>query len=274
MVKYLSDIFSKQESGVKRLLKPVLWLWLAGASLPGWADEACLLLAETYYEQIFCELKALGQGGKLPAFYDFRRNDEMTQALLLKRPAAKVGVGLAMPVRQKTEMPAPQKAEQFMSTVQDGACRLEGISLHCSDSHYRLVANKGNDQLPPGVLGDANRMGIPDQPGRMNGGQQLDYLRLSYRQYLSKMLEIGLGGSTFSFRKFVYLYEDVTSRGLDFRQRFETMFGFLKKDKRNMSVSERLPDIGNLKAASCEPLDEGLAVCDGGYKNLVFIAAD
>ena len=261
---------------MKKLFNQVLWLWLAGASLPALGDDACLLLAETYYEQIFCELKALGQGKKLPAFYDFRRNDEMTQALLLKRPAAKVGVSLAMPVRQKTAMPAVlvQKAKQVSSADPVSACRLEGISLYCGENHYRLVANKGNDRLNPGALGDGNRMDIPGPQGALNGAKQLEYLRLSYRQYLAKMLEIGLGGSTFSFRKFVYLYEDVTSRGLDFRQRFETMFGFLKKDKQNMSVSERLPDIDNLQTPDCEPLDERLAVCDGGYKNLVFIAAD
>ena len=45
------------------------------------ADRFCFTYAENYYEQIYCEVQASGQGKDLPGFYDFRRNDEMMQAL-------------------------------------------------------------------------------------------------------------------------------------------------------------------------------------------------
>ncbi|TNF08837.1 MAG: hypothetical protein EP323_00985, partial [Gammaproteobacteria bacterium] len=161
---------------MKRLLKQVLWLWLAGASLPGLGDETCLLLAETYYEQIYCELKALGQGNKLPAFYDFRRNDELTQALLLKRPTAKLGIELAMPVRTKASVAVlPKSPAQSGSSSPDSVCRLDGPSLYCGDSHYRLVGNKGNGKLREGVLGSGNRMEIPVQRNALTEQKKLEY---------------------------------------------------------------------------------------------------
>ena len=52
------------------------------------AVSKCFVHAETYYEQIYCEIKEQGKGKALPAFVDFRKNNEVTQALLLKRDAA------------------------------------------------------------------------------------------------------------------------------------------------------------------------------------------
>ncbi|MEH6529416.1 MAG: hypothetical protein V7718_05685, partial [Porticoccus sp.] len=64
------------------------------------AENFCLLLAENYYEQLYCEVKAMGQGRRLPSLLDFRRNNELTQAMLLKRPAAKVGIEVVLPKRE------------------------------------------------------------------------------------------------------------------------------------------------------------------------------
>ncbi|MEZ5529780.1 MAG: hypothetical protein R3E57_07580 [Porticoccaceae bacterium] len=263
------------------------WLigwWLSVLPAMGWSDEFCLLLAENYHEQLYCELRGMGQGGDLPPLLDFRRNDSMTQALILKRPAARVGIDVVLPKLPPRILPVPAVPEKRLDVQSPASaesprgnltCRLEGVELHCGADRYRLVGNRNNRHLADGVLDSDNRMDIPALPDGREKPQGLGvYLVRAYRQYLEKMMEIGLGGSTFSYRKFVYLFEDVTARGLDFSGRFETMFGFLKQDKRRLSVSEQLPDISRLSPDTCEQLDQTLAVCDAGRKNYLFRRAD
>ena len=260
---------------VRKTLLMVLIGLFGMFSISSQADEFCLLLAENYHEQLYCELQALGQGQGLPPLRDFRRNDSLTQALLLKRPAARVGINVTVPKRTVTPPPsildnvtAPRLSGRDDS---DAVCQLEGVILQCGDNRYRVVGNQANSRLPAGVLDGSNKMNIPFSPkGSAERSALTAYLARAYRQYLTKMLEIGLGGSTFSFRKFIYLFDDVTARGLDFSERFETMFGFLKQDKQRISVNERLPDIANLDASYCEQLDDAMAVCDGGRKNYLF----
>ncbi|WP_461521315.1 hypothetical protein [Porticoccus sp.] len=260
---------------VRKMLCVLLLGLVGGVSTFSQADEFCLLLAENYHEQLYCELQALGQGQDLPPLRDFRRNDSLTQALLLKRPAARVGIKVLIPKQTVAARPSiPDNTTASLPSERDGfeaACQLKGIILHCGDSRYRLVGNQANSHLSAGALDRANKMAIPFSPDSVSDRRVLvAYLARAYRQYLTKMLEIGLGGSTFSFRKFIYLFDDVTARGLDFSERFETMFGFLKQDKQRMSVNERLPDIANLEASHCEQLDQVVAVCDGGRKNYLF----
>jgi len=92
--------------------------------------------------------------------------------------------------------------------------------------NYGLVGNLSNKKLSKGVLERKNKMNIPGYQGKPDDRQALaEYLAKAYDQYILKMLEIGLGGSTFTYNKFVYLYYDVSEKGIDFSQRFETMFG-------------------------------------------------
>ena len=67
---------------------------LAGQSS---AQSFCFASASSYYEQVYCELQARGEAKTLPPFYQFKRNDATTQALLLKRPAGRIGIELPMP---------------------------------------------------------------------------------------------------------------------------------------------------------------------------------
>lgn len=263
------------------------WLvgwWLSVLPAMGWSDEFCMLLAENYHEQLYCELRGMGQGRDLPSLLDFRRNDNLTQALILKRPAGRVGIDIVLPKSPPRDLHAPPALAERLSLQPPASaespqgnslCRFAGVELHCSADRYRLVGNRNNRHLAEGVLDSDNRMDIPALPDAREKPEGLgSYLTLAYRQYLLKMMEIGLGGSTFSYRKFVYLFEDVAARGLDFSGRFETMFGFLKQDKRRLSVSEQLPDISRLSPHTCEQLDQTLAVCDGGWKNYLFRRAD
>jgi len=122
---------------------------------------------------------------------------------------------------------------------------------------YGLVGNLSNKRLSKGVLDGKNKMNIPGYQGKSDDRQALaGYLAKAYGQYILKMLEIGLGGSTFTYNKFVYLYYDVSEKGIDFSQRFETMFGYLKQDKKNLAVSEKLPETVYLKKERCDWLKE------------------
>jgi hypothetical protein len=260
--------------------KGVLWLLLMLPFTVN-AENFCLLLAENYYEQLYCEVKAMGQGRRLPSFLDFRRNNELTQAMLLKRPAAKVGVEVVLPKRDAAPSmaTAPERAlsktmhvnREMGSVGSLRQCLFNAASIQCADDSYHLVGNEANKKLKKGVLADSNRMDIPVYSGLLSDQQELNqYLTRAYRQYIKKMLDIGLGGSTFSYAKFVFLFNDVATKGIDFSQRFETMFRFLKQDKQNIAVSEGLPDSVPLAREYCDKLDDGLVVCNGGRKNYLY----
>jgi hypothetical protein len=262
----------------------ILWLLLM-SPLTVNAGGFCLLLAESHYEQLYCEIKAMGQGRRLPSFLDFRRNNELTQAMLLKRPAAKVGVEVVLP---KREVAASRDVVPKITQVQamrinrevDGGdyrggelrqCLFFAKNIQCGGVSYYLVGNQANSKLVQGALASTNKMEIPDYMGLLSDQRALSqYLTRAYRQYIGKMLEIGLGGSTFSYARFDFLFHDVTAKGIGFSQRFETMFRFLKQDKQNIAVSETLPSSARLAQERCGRLGDDLIVCDDGRKNYLY----
>jgi hypothetical protein len=83
-------------------------------------------------------------------------------------------------------------------------------------------------------------------------------------------LVLGLGGVTMTFGKFAYLYRDVQLKGLNFVQRFETMYSFLKKDKTTMGVSESVPSSVAFTINDCSPLDDQRFVCAHQGRNYIF----
>jgi len=240
------------------------------------ADRFCWLLAETYYEQLYCEVLAAGQGVDLPSLLDFRRNNDTVQALLLRRPAARAGIDVAVPA--DTRLPVPEVVEAAeLHKVDSGldSCQLDHLWLACEGARYLLVSNQANSRLADGVLKASNKMHIPVFRGDMDDrAARVDYLTAAYRQYLEKMMEIGLGGSTFSYAKFVYLFDDVIAKGVDFAQRFETMFGFLKEDKQRLAVNESQPDSLALQPGQCDRFGRQLVVCNNGRKNYLFRRQD
>jgi len=259
----------------------------------GHAGGFCLLAAENYYEQLYCEVKAQGQGKRLPSFYDFQKNNEQTQAFLLMRPAAKLGIQIVKPKLAVSKPVQPKQSDHKSgeaalviekSAVNRSAlthsdskaspfdgCLLQERKIQCDGVSYDLVGNLSNKRLSKGVLDGKNKMNIPGYQGKPDDRQALaGYLAKAYDQYILKMLEIGLGGSTFTYNKFVYLYYDVSEKGIDFSQRFETMFGYLKQDKKNLAVNEKLPETVYLKKERCDWLRKKTVVCDGGQKNYVF----
>lgn len=257
----------------------------------------CLSAAESYYQQLYCEIQARGGGAALPGFADFKRNDPTVQALLLKRPAQKLGIEVVMPKRRsppkrpaaqpssgnRGDEPVAREANPRRSPSPPGAampvtrsgCRLAGREIRCGGDRFALVGNRRNEMLEKGALGAQNRMVLPAYDGSPADSSAFRrYLPDAYRRYLEKMLEIGLGGATMTFGKFALLLQDLVTRGVDFRKRFDTMYRFLKQDKRRMAVSERVQPPRGLDLTHCGDVSEALIACSFAGRNYLYQRAD
>lgn len=261
-----------------------LFQWLSSCLLIGisyscqavsLSTSDCLALARTYYEQLYCELHARGEAKRLPDFYQFRKNPAQTQALLLKRPAMRAGIEIKMPVRQsdtpRIKVPASTPEPSKRST--SNPCVLAQQQITCAGKHFILLSNRHNRHLQPQALSEHNKMALPTFSGDIQQQAQVrHYLYDAYVRYLDAMRRIGLGGVTTSFGKFSYLFYDYHERGINFEQRFEQLYHYLKKDKASLPVSESLPDTQQLTISNCAALANRYMVCSLNNRNLVFAA--
>lgn len=255
------------------------------------ADQFCFALAETYYEQVYCQLQARAQTKGLPPFNQFKKNNEVVQASLLKRPAERNGIKLPALARKvqppiatifpakitnKPQVSVPKTvvnepdATPLRSILAESknsiGCEFFAKQIRCANQVFKLIGNKANHRLVNSALSIDNKMDLP----RYQGGVLSHYLALAYTQYIGKMCDIGLCGVTMTYGKFAYLYQDLQSNGLDFPQRFEIMFGFLKKDKANMGVSEVSNIPNGLSLQDCTQLTAVRYVCDYQGRNYIF----
>ncbi len=258
------------------------------ASVGARADQFCFARAETFYEQVYCQLQAKAQAKNLPSFAQFRKNSEQVQALLLKRPAERNAIKLPMPSAPKPVNTEPLKSsveihkvaakslslepgQLFQPTSSIGAggsaCELRGKELYCGTGIFVLRGNQANQRLVKEALSAGHAMEIP----AYSGGNLREYLAGAYLQYISKMCEIGLCGATMTYGKFAYLYQDIKAKGLDFSQRFETMFGFLKKDKATMGLSEAIALPQGVVVDDCNPLEDNHYICEKQGRNFIFV---
>ncbi|RRJ85067.1 hypothetical protein [Aestuariirhabdus litorea] len=252
----------------------------------------CTPMAATDYERIYCQIRSQGRGASLPDFAQFQSNPPATQRLLLRRPAQKLGIRLPDDSRGTgnkagNAIPEPLEAEpqrQHESVVgrpalvtatvapsrlaQECLQRLQGID--CAGAWYRLQPNLPNRALKRGVLEEGNRLGLPRFSGDKEDSEALGhYLSEAYRHYIHKMLEIGLGGVTMTYSRFYYSYLDLHQAGHDFVDRFETMYDYLKRDKRQLAVGgSEAPAFESLEY--CMALDRRLIVCDNQRTNWVY----
>ena len=280
------------------MIKPIrlslLLLFFFSAS--GRADSFCFASAGTYYEQVYCELQAKGEAKGLPAFYQFKRNSEQTQALLLKRPAARLGIDLPKPKAATAPISTPQPALTAVSPAMPSKAPSGNALPHSSDTDdstpssdcefsedrkqigcgarvFRIVGNRRNSRLADGALLPDNKMALPVFDGNMNDPNQVNhYLTRAYEQYLEKMHAIGLGGVTTTYAKFHFLFFDVQDKGLDFSQRFETMYSFLKQDKATMGVSETASADAQLTVRDCDQLGGSMLVCARSGRNYLYLS--
>jgi hypothetical protein len=252
------------------------------------ADNLCFAVAETYYEQVYCQLQAKAQIKSLPSFHQFKKNDEHVQYSLLKRPAEYNAIKLPSPLKKvvavSSAAPFGSSAPSFSrhlseplitvprntnSTVMpsfpvDSSCELSGRQIRCVDSTYELQGNKANHRLVIHALDSRNLMVLPKVSADSGS------LGIAYEKYIGKMCEIGLCGVTMTFKKFAYLYQDLQTKGLDFSQRFETMFSFLKKDKMAMAVNESISVPVGISLAHCSELGDRYYACDYQDRNYIF----
>jgi hypothetical protein len=252
--------------------------------------QFCFAAAETFYEQVYCQLQAKAQTKNLPSFFQFRKNTETVQYSLLKRVAERNAIKLPAPIPAvvKETVPEPVRPEKSPARVSPGVVKSNSLALsqpsshnlpfadngciyrddaiRCEDQVFHLTGNKANHRLHKDALSSDNKMVLPSyQSGALNA-----YLTGAYHQYIAKMVEIGLGGVTMTYGKFAYLYQDLHTKGLDFPQRFEIMFGFLKKDKATMSVSESVSLSKDVDVSHCSSLGENFYVCDVQGRNYIF----
>ena len=261
------------------LLRLALVLFAAIKSGHIHADAFCFTLAENYYEQVYCELQAAGQGNQLPAWRDFRNNDATTQALLLKRPAARAGIEIRLPKPQPARDPASQAAPPpTVAPVTGGggssalsACQLQPLRIQCGDRHYRFVSNRRNSELSAGALSADNRMNLPAFHGDAHNPAGRDYLGRAFAIYLRKMIDIGLGENTLNFARFQFIFQDLRDKGLDFSQRFETMYHYLKKDKASIGVRVATAAPDSLGIDDCQPVGDELISCSQGRAHYLFM---
>lgn len=278
----------------KRLVMILLAFWLQSAS----ADDACIASAQSELERLYCDIMAQGEGGSLPSRADFKRNDPQVQALLLKRPAARLGLKVPAPGGDsrpswakpagKTTAPAAGNWPESRADSRGGQrsaapvnrtaerslakCQLQGEVLLCPGRRFELATNQHNRELLPGVLDDSNTLSLPSFEGDRNDDEAVRrYLSDAYDIYIPKMLAIGLGASTMSFTAFHNAFHSIEDAGVDFAERLEQTYHLLKQDKKTLAVKARyhdeLPDNINL----CTEINRDIVVCDNVGKNWVYV---
>jgi len=273
------------------------------------AEEFCFLQADNNYEQLYCELKARGVSRGLPSFYVFKKNEPLTQALLLKRPAARLGIEVSLPKKSPAHKVYPSssepskssrprqdssqasslqtrvkkiKSDKTMALIENiidvdnshplAICILSQEVIECKSDKFHLTGNKKNKNLQKGVLLNDNKLAIKSyQPEKHKNELLNKYLDDAYRLYIEKMFEIGLGASTLNYPKFIFLFNDLEANGVDFSGRFETMFEFLKKDKLSISVSEKVPDDVSVSIKNCMLINASIIACQSGRKNYLYV---
>ena len=258
--------------------------WLTALSVgfllanQGVAEEPCQPQANTKYESAFCRVKQSSHGRGLPSLVDFRRNSQKMQYLLVRKPAAKLGIKLPLPAgntlpgaaaKRYDRSSPPQQSKQSGAAMASIPCRTAIDHIRCGKRIFTRLQNRSNQLLRPGALSKSNRL-VLRPPGVSS--DEAAYLLTAYVQYLNKMSSIGLAGSTSSYSAFAHTYYEHQRNGSDFVERYGSMFELLKQDKKNIGVSQRTP-LRPPEWLDCEPLNSELIACYSGGMNLVYQAS-
>jgi len=237
------------------------------------AQSSCYELAETYYENKYCEIKQKSPRAALPAFGDFKKNAPRMQAMLLKRKAEAAGIDLQMPgAAKKNFSPKKSSSDTSVSVPVASSCELKQTLITCPDGQFVLTGNKRNSKISRTALQSDNRLTLNNYNGDLNDREEIiAFLTVQYTRYLEKMLALGLGGVTMSFTKFHTLFWEIENRGADFSKRFETMYEYLKKDKSAIGVSERASSIAGITIDECARLTRNMFTCDNNTTNSIYL---
>lgn len=242
-------------------------------------QQFCFSYASSLYEQVYCELKAEGHGKKLPGLFDFKNNNQQMQYLLLKPQVRKLAMKLPKPILQKANKsqertiaiskqvnkPTIESIQQPHLAQSQALCSLDKDIIRCGDTKHLLQYNVNNKRLDSEVFSENNTMDLP----QYNGSNINQYLAQAYAKYIDKMLELGLAGVTLSYSKFHHLFDELQQRDMNFSKRFETMYFYLKKDKKNMMVNTQKIIPRRLKFDQCDALNQ-YWICATATKNYIF----
>ena len=257
------------------------------------ADDACMKAAKTELEQLYREVISAGQGAGLPSPTDFKRNDPSVQALLLRRPAKRLGLEVpevsgtsaepqsttrqATPEPEATTPPAePANASGPEPSIARGLadCQLRGEFIQCPQSVYELAGNRPLASLDDGVLEPGNRLAIAPFDGERNDDDVVRrYLSDAYDRYIPKMLAIGLGANTMSFTAFHNAFHTLESGGVDFSERMGQTYELLKQDRKTLGVKARYHDELPQDLSLCTVINAGIIVCDNVGTNWVYVSS-
>ncbi|MDL0430797.1 hypothetical protein QPM17_06665 [Marinobacter sp. TBZ242] len=257
-------------------------LMLTLPALSAWAsDEQCLSAAGSELERLYCEVMAGGGGVGLPSQPDFNRNDPRVQALLLKRPAQRLGLTLPKPVQEQEPQPDEEPRARQGADTRTGTeptrelanCQLNGDRIRCPRGDYRLADNRQRSALTRDALGPDNRLDIEPFSGNRNGQEAVRrYLSQAYDQYIAKMLGIGLGANTMSFTAFHNAFHTMEDAGVDFARRMEQTFSMLKQDRKTLGVKARYHDRLPEDLSLCTVISRDIVVCDNVGTNWVYVS--
>ncbi|MFO1370063.1 MAG: hypothetical protein U1F46_13800 [Marinagarivorans sp.] len=255
------------------------------SSLAAAADDSCK--GQTPMELSYCTLIARGATG-LPALYEFRKNSPATQYLLLKRPAAKFAVVLPAPAAKakpieltptpeapQTEQTQPARAHPpskitstLTTTGAPSGCQLANETISCGNQRFRLQWNKPKAALTPEALAPGNQLVFPPEP--KDPADQKDYLVNCFALYVQKMLLLGLGNTTLSFDKFAAIYATARAERFDFAARFESMYHFLKEERKTLQPPKGFGHSVPARIDDCQPINDSLWSCQTAEQHWVF----
>jgi hypothetical protein len=252
------------------------------------AEDRCFSAATTDLERLYCEVVAEGGGASLPSQPDFNRNDPQVQALLLKRPAQKLGLKVPQPGQSKAPTAAstgsrpeannePREPETAEPVIARGLanCGLTGERIRCPQADYDLAANQGRAALAEGVLGPDNRLRIDAFTGNRDDEEAVRrYLSSAYDRYIPKMLRIGLGANTMSFTAFHNAFHTLEEGGVDFAERMAQTYDLLKQDRQQLGVKSRYHDDLPESLSLCAMINPDIIVCDNVRTNWIYVRND
>lgn len=263
-------------------------VWLLLGLIASSSALGCESMAQTELERVFCKVKTGDPGALRVSLQDFRKNPPKTQRLLLMRPAKAAGISLpqaesapapASPARLSSPAanasePVPQQpvatsVEPSPLALALSECALQDNQIRCADQHYHLLGNLPNSKLNLDIAELV--LDIPAFDGdQQDMGQVQAYVSQSYREYVQKMVQLGLAASTMSYTKFFHTFQQVDSLGADFAGRMATMFEFLKRDKATIGVQDHYTNKTPTHISQCMPVNFDLVVCDDVATNWVY----
>lgn len=242
----------------------------------------CPAHANTDYEKIYCQIKNSKYANFLPTEPDFKNNMPRIQYLILKPYAKKLEIKIDKPLKKSpptaSKKPSTPKPKRESSPIISNhkkektnhqsleKCVIQPLHISCSNqTKFIRQLNKQIDDVNPKFLLENNKLALSDLTSNdTEQGQIESFLSQQYQKYLIKMNEIGLIESALTWDKFTQIFFLTQERGLSFKNRFETMYSILKRDRREgLMVRIQQPKTFNL--SNCQPLGSSEILCFSSF---------